>query len=243
MMGSTGPLDVAGALALRTATVLTGLVLTQAAQPGSIYDFTCHSGACNLKNGDVVTMSPSVLQLVAGSIQMGRSYGLPTHSLALTEARGPDAQAAVERSLAVAISRMAGATLTSFVTAGMAGFELADYAQCAVDDAVCGYVEDFAAPIDLEGLGEAVAAVEEVVSRPEHHSTYFLGHPHTAKHGRERLYRPGIFSVGSLTRTLSAGGKTMHQKAEDRVASLLCDRTPLAPPDLRSQLRRLATQP
>ncbi len=87
VMGSSGPLDVAGSLAMRTAGVLTGLVLTQAAQPGSIYDYTCHSGICDLKTGDVITMSPYVLQLLAGSIQMGRSYGLATHSLALTEAR------------------------------------------------------------------------------------------------------------------------------------------------------------
>jgi trimethylamine--corrinoid protein Co-methyltransferase len=240
MMGSTGPLDVAGSLALRTATVLTGLVLTQAAQRGSIYDFTCHAGASDLRNGDAVTMSPSVLQLVAGSIQMGRSYGLVTHSLALTDARAPDGQAAAERSLALLVSRLAGATLTSFVTAGMAGFELADYGQCAIDETICDYVNDFAAGIDLAELDQALAAVDDVVRLPEHAGTYFLGHPHTAAHGRDRSYRPEVFAVGSLTRTLAAGEKTVYQKAQDRAQSLLSAPGLLTPPDLRQELLRIA---
>ena len=243
MMGSTGPLDVAGALAQRTAAVLTGLVLTQAAQPGSIYDFTCHSGACDLKTGDVVTMSPHVLQLIIGSIQMGRSYGMATHSLSLTEARAPDAQAAAERSLALSVSVMAGATMTSFVTGGMAGFELADYAQCAVDETICRFLDDFMGGVELDNLDESMAAVEDVVRLPEHRGTYFLGHPHTAKYARQRSYQPGVFTVGSLTRTLTAREKTVYQKAEERVKGLLDDRTPMAPPDLHQELLRLATQP
>jgi trimethylamine---corrinoid protein Co-methyltransferase len=242
-MGSSGPLDVAGSLALRTATVLAGLVLTQAAQPGSVYDFSCHSGACDLRNGDVITMSPSVLQLVAGSIQMGRSYGMVTNSLALTEARAPDAQAASERSLALLVSYMAGATVTMHMTGGMASFELADYAQCAIDDTICRYVADFAAGIELGKLDETMTAVEDVVRMPEHRGTYFLGHPHTAKYARQRLHKPGVFAAGSLTRGLAAGEKAVYQKAEERVQSLLVDRRPLAPPDLHQELLRLANQP
>ena len=242
MMGSTGPLDVAGALVQRTATVLTGLVLTQAAQPGSIYDFTCHAGACDLKTGDVVTMSPHVLQLVIGSVQMGRSYGMVTHSLSLTEARAPDAQAAAERSLALAASFMAGATVTSFATGGMAGFELADYAQCAIDETICRFLNDFTTGIDLANLDEVMNAVDEVVSLPEHRTSYFLGHPHTVKLARHRLYQPGVFALGSLTRTLASSEKTVYQKAEERVRSLLHNRSPLASPDLHRELLRLATQ-
>ncbi len=133
--------------------------------------------------------------------------------------------------------------MVSFVTGGMAGFELADYAQCAIDEAIGGYVADFAAGIDLADLDETMAAVEEVVSLPEYRGTYFLGHPHTAKHARRRLYQPGVFTVGSLTRTLAAGEKTVLQKAEARVESLLRDRSPLASPDLRRELLRLATRP
>lgn len=243
MMGSTGPLDVAGSLALRTATVLTGLVLTQAAQPGSIYDFTAASGACDLRNGDVLTFSPGILQLLAGSVQMGRHYGLLTISSALTDAHAPDAQAAVERSLALTVLRLAGATVTMFATGGMASFELADYAQCAIDETVGRIVNAFCGGIDLQDLDETVTAVEEVVTAPDYRGTYFLGHPHTAQHARQRLYEPGVFTNGSLTRVVAAGEKTVYQKAQQRVASLLDGRSPLAPPDLRTELLQVATRP
>ena len=243
MMGSTGPLDVAGTLALRTATVLTGLLLTQAAQPGSTYDFTAISGACDLKNGDVVTLSPRVLQLLLSSVQMGRSYGLTTISAALTDAHAPDAQAAAERSLLLSLMRLAGATVTMFATGGMGGFDLADYAQCAIDETIGRFVVDFSTGIDWMGLDETMTAVEEVVSLQEHRGTYFLGHLHTAKYVRERSYKPGVFAAGSLMRALAAGENTVYQKAEERVKSLLCDRAPLAPSDLHRELLRLAKQP
>ncbi len=46
----------------------------------------------------------------------------------------------------------------------------------------------------------------------------------------------GAFTAGSLTRTLAGDRKTVYEKAKDRVASLLRDRTPLALPDLHQKL-------
>jgi trimethylamine:corrinoid methyltransferase-like protein len=85
-----------------------------------------------------------------------------------------------------------------------------------------------------------LAAVDDVVRLPEHAGTYFLGHPHTAAHSRDRSYRPEVFAVGSLTRTLAAGQKTVYQKARERAESLLGECGLLAPPDLRQELLRIA---
>ncbi len=240
MTGATGPLDVAASIVQRTAIVLTGLVLTQAAQPGSVYDFACHSGYSDLTTGDVITMSPQVMQLVAGSIQVGRYYGLITHSLAATEAKAPDAQASGERFFSLCVSVMAGASIIQQATSCMAGMELADFAQCVIDNEIAGYVLDFAQGISLNGLEEGIQVIKEVVEDPQYSALSFLGHPHTAKYCRERTYRPDLFSIGMLSRYIAERKESLYMRAENRVRELLKEREEFVPSDIKKKLLKLA---
>lgn len=242
MMGSTGPLHIAGSLIQRTAMVLTGLLLTQAAQPGSIYDFTCHSGACDLKNGDAVTMSPQVIQLVAASIQIGRHYGLVTHGLACTEARAPDAQAAAERALALMTSVMAGASLISHGTSCMAGMELADYAQSVIDNDLAGYVMSLASAIPMDGLDEALAAVRDIADDPLYAGLGFMAHPHTAGLCRQQAEGLKVFTTGQLSRWLNGKRESVYEKAGQLARKLMAERREFVSPDLKKELFKLAKE-
>ncbi|MDO9465315.1 MAG: trimethylamine methyltransferase family protein [bacterium] len=242
MAGATGPLDVVASIIQRTATVLTGLVLTQAAQPGSIYDFTCHSGSCDLKTGDVITMSPQVMQIVAGSIQIGRYYGLITHSLAATEANAPDAQASGERFFSLIISVMAGASVIHHTTSCMAGMELADFAQCVIDNEIAGYVLDFAKGISMDTLDEAVRVIKDVIEDPQYSALSFLGHPHTVKYCRKQTYKPKLFSIGMLSRWMAGERQSLYEKAEKKVGKLLAERQEFIPQDVKQKLFKLALE-
>lgn len=240
--GATGPLHVAAGIVQRTATVLTGLVLTQAAAPGSCYDFSCHSGWCDLKTGDAITMSPDVMQIVAGSIQMGRHYGLPTHSLACTQAIAPDAQAAGERFFALTVSVMCGASVIHHATSCMGGMGLADFAQNVIDDEIAGYVLRFAAGIDMDGLGEALETVHQVVTDPAYDSLLFMGHPHTAANCRRQTLGAGLFAIGSLSRRLTENHASLYEQAEQIARDLLAERKEFVSPDVKKKLLQLAKE-
>ena len=242
MAGATGPLDAAASVIQRTATVLTGLVLTQATRPGSAYDFSCHSGFCDPKTGDVITMSPQTMQLVAGSIQVGRYYGLPTHSLAATESRTPDAQASGERFFSLSISVMAGASLIHHTTSCMAGMELADFAQCVIDNEIAGYVLDFAEGISLNDLDETIQVIHDVVEDPQYSSLSFLGHPHTARYCRKHTYKPDLFSIGMLSRWMTGKREFLYTKAESRAQELLKEREEFVSSDIKRELLKLALE-
>lgn len=242
MMGSTAPAHLAATLVQRTATVLTGLVLTQAAAPGSIYDFTCHSGACDLRTGDAVTMSPHVLQLVMASVQMGRHYGLNTHAMSCTEARGPDAQAAGERMAALMASITAGAAFIHHGTCCMAGMELADHAQSVIDNELIGQAKAFAAGVTTDGLDPALAALKEVTEDPQYAGLGFLGHPHTAVQCHQQVPSSGLFATGQLARWLSGDRVTVHEKAEEIARAAMAEREEFTPPDLTKELFKLAKE-
>ena len=241
MMGATGPLDVAGCLVQRTATILTGLVLTQAAASGSSYDFTCPSGSCDLKSGDAVTMSPQVMQLVLGSVQMGRHYGLPTHSLTATEARGPDAQAAGDRFFSLLLSVLSGASIVQHATNCMAGMELADFAQSVLDNETAGYVLAFTEKVSTDGLDASLRAIEESVSDPRYASHSFLGHPHTAALCRTG-WSSSLFAAGALSHWLNGNRDCLYEEAQKAAKELLAQREQSVEPNVRKDLYRLAEE-
>ncbi len=240
MVGATAPVNIAASIVQRTASVLCGLVLTQAAQPGSAYEF-CTGGACSdLSTGDVVTMSPRTMLLIAGSIQMGRYYGLTTRCLSATEAKVPDAQALGERFFSLAVSIMAGGNLIHGTTSEMSGMEVADFAQCVIDNEAVGYMLDFAAGISVDGFEEGCAAIEEVVTDAQYAGLYFLGHPHTAKYCRRKGYAPDLFSAGMLSRWLAKGEEPLYDKAVKRAQQLLAERELFVTPELKKELLGIA---
>jgi len=242
MAGLTSPLDVAASIVQTTATILLGVVLTQAAAPGSGCDFSAPAGGCDLRTGDVITMSPGTMQLIAGLVQMGRHYNLVTHAFAPTEAKAADAQAAGERFFSLAVSVMCGASIIQGATAEMSGLELADFAQCVLDNEIAGYVFDFASGISIGGLAEAVAAIEDVVTCPDYADLKFLGHPHTAKHSHRLAYQPDLFSVGMLSRWITENHPTLYEQAEERAAELIAERQEFVTAEVKEQLFNIALE-
>lgn len=221
MAGITGPLHVVGGIIQRAATVLTGLLLTQAVKPGSIYDFTCHSGLSDLKTGAVITMSPEVMQIVLGSIQLGRYYGLNTYSLACTDAKMPDAQAAGECFFAMSGSFMAGATFISNAIACMAGMELYDHAQSVIDNEIAGFVKVFAKGPCMQQLEEALGSIADVVSNSDYENLKFLGHPFTVRMCRKNVYSPKIFEQKMLSTWLDGDRTSVLEKARSRAKEII----------------------
>lgn len=239
MMGSTGPLDVAGAVVQRTATVLCGLLLTQAAAPGSVFDMACHSGGCDMSSGDVVTMSPTVLQLLIGSVQMARYFGLPAHSLAATESARPDAQAAAERAMSMWAAVHSGASLVQGVTTEMAGMEVADVGQCVIDDEIAGYVLACASGASMEQYDDAVRAIEQVAEQDSGEGL-FLGHEHTVRRCREESWHAGLFEYGGMCSRLSKERRDIYDKACARAQELLERPGVSVDPALRAQVYAIA---
>jgi len=242
MAGSTGPMDAAGAIVQRTATVLAGLVLTQAARPGSAYDFSAQCGGCDLATGSVVTMSPQVMQMVAGAIQVGRHYGMVTNAMSATDSPAPDAQAAGERFFSLAACVMAGASLIQGATSEMAGMELADFAQCVLDDEIAGCVLEFATGVGTGELPEALRAIEDVVSDPQYRGHRFLGHPHTAERCRRAGYRHNLFSAAPLAQVLRSPREPLYERARRRAEELMGQGGPVLPADLTRELLRIARE-
>ena len=86
------------------------------------------------------TSTPHALQLVRLGAELGRFYGLPVYSNALTDARGPDPQAACERAVQMQLCVEAGAHLIQGPTSHMDQMRLSSLVQALIDNDIVGYV-------------------------------------------------------------------------------------------------------
>ncbi|MFW6158548.1 MAG: trimethylamine methyltransferase family protein, partial [Planctomycetota bacterium] len=95
--GVSGPVTLAGALAVGNAEVLAGIVLNQVIEPGRpcIHNLG-FSHIMDMKTAVAVTGGPEVCLLATAGAELARLYDLPSCSWMCTEAMIPDEQAALE---------------------------------------------------------------------------------------------------------------------------------------------------
>jgi trimethylamine:corrinoid methyltransferase-like protein len=182
------------------------------------------------------------MHLIAGSVQMGRFYNVTTLGLSATEAKRPDAQAAAERFFSLSTCLTAGASMVHGATAEMSGMELADYAQCVIDNEIAGYLLDFIKSPDLSQIDQTADVLDEIENNPEYKGLGFLAHPATLKQCRSPRYCPDMFSWGMLSRWLAGDRRDLLQKAKDRADHLLREKTSYIPNDLKDEMFSIARQ-
>ena len=241
MMGITAPRTVAGAVIQVNAVELVTLVLSQIARPGAAIQYTAFTGSGNMRTLDPITADPATLQYLRLAAQLGRSYGLPVYSVALTDARNADPQAAAERALQLQIVLDAGANLIQGPTSHMDQMMLSSYAQAIIDNDIVGSVLASRVPPEVSPETLALDVIEDVVGDPSLEKLKFAAHPHTVRHLRDNAWEPLAFSYDSFSTWQQAGSQTVVERATAVARDILAHHQPepLAP-EIAKEIRRIA---
>jgi trimethylamine--corrinoid protein Co-methyltransferase len=110
--GATGPVTLAGNLALQNAEILAGIVLTQLVREGTPVIFAGVSSNAEMRSGALSIGSSEMAMNTAATAQMAHYYRLPIRSGgAVYDAKVPDAQAAYESMMSLLMARVCGITL------------------------------------------------------------------------------------------------------------------------------------
>ena len=114
MSGATGPITVAGMLALMWAEILGMVTAVQAAAPGTAVLACCGPGILDMRTTSMSLGSPENTLMGVASVEIGHSLGLPVHNSGLsTDAQHPGIQAGYEKGLKVLVAALAGVDLVS----------------------------------------------------------------------------------------------------------------------------------
>jgi len=218
LRGISGPVTPAGALALANAGELAGLVIAQLKREGA--PIILSGGTNDMLDmrtlGDVYAAPENRVMFV----EMAHYYGLPVFGLGgASDSKLPDEQAAAEAAFSLILEALAGTHLVhdvGYLESGMTN----SFEQIVICDELINYVKRF-----MQGLvvNEETLALD-VIDQVGPHGD-FLGTEHTAQHYKEDWY-PRLLDRNDFDTWKAAGGKTLRQRARERVEEILSSHRP-----------------
>jgi trimethylamine--corrinoid protein Co-methyltransferase len=236
MPGASGPLTLAGSLALAAAESLAGLVMHQIQQPGAPFIF----GAC-VSRLDMRTMlfpygSPEWRLNDLIMAELARHYGLPVFGTGgATDSKIVDAQAGLEYGTSLLAAALSGTNLihdVGYMDSGLTG---------SLESIVLGaeairWVRQFLDGIAVSDETWALDVIADVGPAQD-----FLGHHHTLKHLRERMWQPYALDHGEHDAWAAAGSKAYAARAREIARRLVETHEPAGiEADIDATLRELA---
>ncbi len=148
MAGTTGPVTLAGTLALQNAEVLAGIALTQCVNPGTPVVYGSTSAIADMSEAMLSIGNPECALLTAASAQMARYYNVPCRGGgALTDSKLADNQAGFESMMTLLSAGITGIHFVLHAAGILEFYNAMSYEKFMLDDEIAGMVLRY-----LEGI-------------------------------------------------------------------------------------------
>lgn len=216
--GTTGPITLAGTMAINTAGVLAGVVLAQLVREGAPVVVPGFGGdSLDLRTMVDPYAGPEPKGVAAS---LAHRWGLPMFSLgAGSDSKVVDEQSAAEAGMTMLADALAAGHLIhdcGYLESGLTG----SLVQLAICDELAGWINALVRPVDVSD--EALAL--DLVDAHGVDGSY-LETDHTVRHYRERWY-PALIDRKSHEQWRAAGATTLAQRAAARVEQILAAPSP-----------------
>jgi trimethylamine---corrinoid protein Co-methyltransferase len=219
MAGSTGPVTLAGVLAMQSAELLAGIVLTQLVSPGMPVVFGSTSTNIDMRSGALCIGSPELSQMVAAHAQLARFYGIPSRSGgSLTDANYPDAQAGFESMMGLLTTANSGVDFVLHAAGIVSSYLAFSYEKFVLDDEMCGMVRRLRRGF---AVGPETLAYD-VIAKVGSGGNYLM-EDHTLERCRTEFWKPNVCDRRGLEAWMSAGRQDAVARARTRWQKLVRD--------------------
>ena len=240
LSGFMAPVSLVGTLVQHTAETLSGLVMSQLANPGTPVLYGGSPAVFDVRY-ETTPMGAIETQMIDCAYnEIGKYLGLPTQAyISLSDAKQLDAQAGLETSMGAVLAALAG--INSISGPGMLDFESCQSLEkLVVDNEVCGMALRLTAGIEPK---------EDFPSLPRFEELLREGHLLISKHSRrylkEEFYLPGpAIDRANRSRWQEDGGLTLGERAHREVDRLIDAYEPSRLPEStkRELTRLMATE-
>ncbi len=220
VQGASGPVTVAGALAMANAEVLSGITIHQLKRAGApiVYGLGMHH--LDMRTAIPVFICPEFLLARIAVAEMGQFYGLPTWGYAGDcNSCTMDEQAASEITVSVMLSLLAGNNLVHDIGYLETGLT-ASPENMVFSDEVISMMRKIMDGITFDRDTMALDTIHELG-----HYGDFLSSDHTLTHFRD-LWRPGLFSRTVAEKWDCAGGKRLGEVLREKTISIIEEHRP-----------------
>jgi trimethylamine--corrinoid protein Co-methyltransferase len=238
--GTTSPVTLAGTLALMTAELLSGLVLTQLVNPGAPVRLMGYAGTADMRSGEFTFASPEKTLMAGALAQMLRFYGVPqaVHG-ATTRANVLDAQAGYETGILNLFSALSGSDVVIECTsASLENTAASVPEQAIIGNEICSFINRILQGIEVNPDTLAVEVIREIGVGGE-----YLTHDHTMEYFKAEHWDAKLGT--RLPRDLweEKGAKDIRTQAREKYKQILATHQPkpLAP-EVQKKLQQIVEQ-
>ncbi len=238
MAGFISPVTLVGTLVQHTAETLSGVVITQLANPGAPALYGGSPAIFDIRY-ETTPMGAIETQMIdCAYSEIGKYLGLPTQAyISLSDAKQLDAQAGLESSLGASLAALSG--INNVSGPGMLDFENCfSLEKLVVDNEICGMVFRMIRGIEPKEDFPSLPIFEELLKE-----RHLLISKHTRKYLKEEHYFPGpTIERANRQRWYAEGSHTLSERATEQVEKLLKEYVPSRlDDDIKKELTNLMT--
>ncbi len=231
MAGSSGPVTLAGVLALQNAEILAGIALAQAVRPGAPVIYGSTSSAMDMRTGGLSIGAPELSQNITATALMARYYNLPSRSGGgLTDSLKADGQAGAESALAVSTAVRSGINFILHAAGILGSYISMSFEKFILDEEVGGMIKKMAVPLEVTPDSIDLEMIKQVGIGGQ-----YLTQPKTFKLCRTEFFNPRVMSRSAFDSWNAAGRPGAAARAGEEKERRLSEYTR---PDIGSGLEK-----
>ena len=210
MLGSTGPITMAGSLVISNATTLAGICLAQLINPGTPLVYGLTGNPMDMRTGSHVNATPEDAKHVAVGSAMGRYYNMPCRSHgALTDSFCLDYQAGMESAVMLTVAALSGVHVSLHACGTFGSLLAMSFEKFIADEDLCGAVKKLMQPIEMTDDAFALDLIKKVGT-----SGNYLTQAHTVKRCRDEFFIPDLSSRATHDKWLEMQSQDISARAK-----------------------------
>ncbi|MHB9095780.1 MAG: trimethylamine methyltransferase family protein [Eubacteriales bacterium] len=230
MAGTTGPVTLAGTIALANAEALAGIAIAQMIKEGTPVMYGWQTSPADMKTGAIAIGSAERALMVTYGARLAKLYGLPIRGGgADTDAKCASLQSGYESMMTLLVSVQEKINLIIHSAGIVDGFASMSYDQFIADIEIIGMVERFVKGVEINEDTLAVDVINEVGPGGE-----YLTQDHTFEFCRKEHFSPEIGFRGPTEGPANERIFANIRKKKD--AMLAAYQKPELPPAIELQL-------
>ncbi|MFC1781277.1 trimethylamine methyltransferase family protein [Planctomycetota bacterium] len=236
LSGFIAPVTLTGTLIQHTAETLSGIVISQSANPGTPILYGGSPAIFDVRYETTPMGAIETMMIDCAYNEIGKYLNLPTQAyISLSDAKMLDAQAGIESGIGAALAALSG--INNVSGPGMLDFESClSLEKLVVDNEICGMAFRLTAGIEPKDDFPALEIFRELLMEK-----HLLIAEHTRSHLEEEFFFPGpVIDRANRSRWEKEGALTLKQRAQDEVQKLLKKYDgPYLPNDIKQDLVKL----
>ena len=235
LSGATGPMTIAGNIALMAAESIAGVVLAQLINPGTPVLFASTASALDMKQALYITGEIEMGLMHAGLAQLAQRLELPLYSTAgMSDAKVPDIQAGYESAMTNLITGLAGANFIHDAAGLLEMCQTVAYEKYVVDNEIIGMAKRAIRGIEVNDDTLALDTIEKVGPGGE-----FLTDEHTYRHMKSEFFQPQVSDRKPREKWEEDGSKKACERAREIAREVLATHEPALSTEERKRLAGL----